>query len=264
MLLVGGLSLGAGGWWVATLITRQQQTTRQLQQTSSTLSQAQEQLTLLEGERHKLADAYDILKDRWAKSDEELKRLQKSSEEMTAELERRSHERSELQHQLEEATRTVEHRVQTLTQQATSDRTALEAKLSEATQASHELEATLEQMQRRLQQRSREREQLGQHLTELSSVYEGLAPAPPHPLPGAASMAPPNGRRSKPDARRASQPAMAVVPTRVSAFALSAAAETLDPATIPRSSWKLFWNWLLHPMSPSRLDETRRGQAYLN
>jgi len=179
MLLLWGLCLGTGGWWAWTRLTRQQQTDQQLQQAQAAFSKAQEQLTLLDGERRKLADAYDVLKDRLAKSDEELKRAGKSSEEMTANAERLSRERAELQRQLEEATRTAEHRLQALAQQATVDRTALEAKLSETTRASRELDATIEQLQRRVQQQASAREQRQEQLMELSRAYEALAQAPP-------------------------------------------------------------------------------------
>ncbi len=235
-LLVGALLLGAAGWWTWKQATHARQTDQQLQQARSALSTSQEQVTLLDGERRKLAADYDALKDRWAKSDEELKRLGKSSEEMAGELERLSRERAELQHRLEEGTQTAEHRAQ----RAAADRTALEAKLSDVTRASQELETAGEQLQERLQQQAGERERLGDQLMELSRAYEGLAQST---TPGASSgsSAGPPGPYDRLD----------------SSTSWRAAIEPIDPATLPRNDWKLVLDWLLHPMRPARLDEAR-------
>src|SRR3989338_4561403 len=170
-LLVGVPALGAIGWM---MVTRQKQTVQRLTQASAALSQAQEQLTLLDGERQKLADAYEVLKGRLTTTDEALDRLQQYSKALAAERERLSRDRSELQRQLEETARAAERRAQALTQQATSERTALEARVGDATTASRQLEAMIEQLQRRLQQRSSERERMGEQMTRLSRAYEAL------------------------------------------------------------------------------------------
>ncbi len=177
-LLAGALSLGAVGWGVAMLVSRQQRTTRSLQEASSALSQAQGQLTLLDEERQKLAGAYEVLKGRLTTTDEALTQAGMSSAKMTADLELLSRQRAELQRQLEEAKRTAERQLQTLGQQATADRAALEAKLKERDRGSQVLDATIEQLQHYLEQRSSERQVEGPHHSRVR-VGTGARARPP-------------------------------------------------------------------------------------
>lgn len=242
-LLLGGLLFaGVAGWWTWTQAVHARHTSQQLQQTRATLSTTQEQVALLEDERKKLADSYGLLKDRWTTTDEDLQRLKRSSEEMTADVERLSRERADLQRQLEDGAQAAERRTQALTRQAAADRAALETQLHETVRASEELDAAMEQLQERLRSQAGERERLGEQLVELSRAYEGLAQSAA-PVTAAGPSA---GTPARPDP----------------SASWRAAIEPIDPATLPRSGWTLFRDWLLYPMRPARpLDPSTRATA---
>lgn len=169
--------LGVAGWGGWRLYQDQQRTDAKLRETLQSLTDSRKTLQLIEEERGKLSEAYDVLKTRWSDSDQELARLKSASSKMTLELGTLTAERTELQGRLGTAatdTQGLQDAVTKLQQEyaaVEAQRTELEADLNEAAR-SLLTPAEVEQLGLALARHQDEEERLRQEVEALTHAYE--------------------------------------------------------------------------------------------
>jgi len=195
--LVAALVVGGIGWLIWSLDVQQRQTSQHLRETEAALADKGQTLALLEEERRRLSDAYDGLKERWAKTDQELQQVTQEATQTSAELAARSREHTELQRNLEEARKkrdALQAHVQALEQNLTAaaaEQASLESQL-QAAQSRALTPAEMEQVAQAIAKRQEEERLLRDRLAMLSEAYEQtVRQRSEPPQPSAAEASPP-------------------------------------------------------------------------
>jgi tetratricopeptide (TPR) repeat protein len=188
--LLLGTMLGAGGWYLWKLRRHAQATAHRLQETQQSLKHTQETLALTEEERSELLLAYDELKGRLAKADEELTQLKHTSTQTTVQLSTLTSDRNTLMKQLDEAEQQTGHldeQIKTLEAEyaaVEAEKISLEQQLQEAASASLS-PAEVQQLTQAAARSQGEAARLREQMVALSRAYEQIvqAPKPQPPAP---------------------------------------------------------------------------------
>lgn len=171
--------LGIGGWWSYDLYGRNRQTVKQLQQAQASLQDKQSTLALVEEERKKLSDEYEILKTRWKETDAQLQQVTQESAQVKGEVASLSSEKAGLQQQVQEAAaqqRSLEGRMDQLRKDLAAqeaNRAVVELQFKQAMQRSLN-GSEIEQVSESFAQQRIETERLRQLLGECADQYEAL------------------------------------------------------------------------------------------
>ncbi len=183
---LGLLVVGAGACVIWQLQTQRDRTIHQLQQARTAIAQDQEQLTMLETERTRLAEDYETIKTRWTQSEEQMRRMTDAADRMTAELSQLARERADLQRQFEEAKTNagqLQHQVGELEQTSaalTKDKASLTSSVEELVGRAKAQRQEIDQMKASLEEQRAQALQLGDQLAQVSREYEQLAQTGPH------------------------------------------------------------------------------------
>lgn len=180
--LLLGVTVGAGGWYIWTLRQQQQATAQRLQQTQASLTTTQQTLAQTEEERRELVAAYDELKGRLAKADDDLAQLRQASARMTAELSTLTSDRTTLTKQLDDVTQQTERLDEQMLvlEEAYAavevEKAALEQQL-EASAAASLSPVEVQQLMQAVARSQGEAQRLREQMATLSRAYEQLAGA---------------------------------------------------------------------------------------